>query len=33
MAGMKVKRLVNEPTAAAVFYANTQGAQGRAAFR
>lgn len=29
MAGMKVKRLVNEPTAAAVFYAHSQGVQGR----
>jgi molecular chaperone DnaK len=29
MAGMKVKRLVNEPTAAAVFYAHNQGVQGR----
>lgn len=29
MAGMKVKRLVNEPTAAAVYYAHTQGVQGR----
>jgi molecular chaperone DnaK len=29
MAGMKVKRLVNEPTAAAVYYAHTQGIQGR----
>jgi molecular chaperone DnaK len=29
MAGMKVKRLVNEPTAAAVYYAQTQNVQGR----
>ena len=29
MAGMKVRRLVNEPTAAAVYYAHTQGVQGR----
>ncbi len=29
MAGMRVKRLVNEPTAAAVYYAETQGVQGR----
>ena len=29
MAGMKVKRLVNEPTAAAVYYAHNQGVQGR----
>ena len=29
MAGMKVKRLVNEPTAAAVYYAKTQNVQGR----
>lgn len=29
MAGMKVKRLVNEPTAAAVYYAHSQGVQGR----
>jgi molecular chaperone DnaK len=29
MADMKVRRLVNEPTAAAVYYANTQGLQGR----
>lgn len=29
MAGMKVKRLVNEPTAAAVYYAQTQKVQGR----
>lgn len=29
MAGMRVKRLVNEPTAAAVYYAHTQGVQGR----
>jgi len=29
MAGMKVKRLVNEPTAAAVYYAHNQGIQGR----
>ncbi|MCB1224974.1 MAG: Hsp70 family protein [Verrucomicrobiales bacterium] len=28
MAGMKVKRLVNEPTAAAVYYAQTQGVKG-----
>jgi molecular chaperone DnaK len=29
MAGMKVRRLVNEPTAAAVYYAHSQGVQGR----
>jgi molecular chaperone DnaK len=29
MAGMKVRRLVNEPTAAAVYYAHNQGVQGR----
>ncbi len=29
MAGLKVKRLVNEPTAAAVYYAHTQGVKGR----
>lgn len=29
MAGLKVKRLVNEPTAAAVYYAHSQGVQGR----
>ncbi len=29
MAGMKVKRLVNEPTAAAVYYAHSQGVKGR----
>jgi molecular chaperone DnaK len=29
MAGMKVKRLVNEPTAAAVYYAHNQGVRGR----
>jgi molecular chaperone DnaK len=29
MAGLKVKRLVNEPTAAAVYYAQTQNVQGR----
>ncbi|MCE9519617.1 MAG: Hsp70 family protein [Verrucomicrobia bacterium] len=29
MAGMKVRRLVNEPTAAAVYYAQTQGVRGR----
>lgn len=29
MAGMRVRRLVNEPTAAAVYYAHTQGLQGR----
>lgn len=29
MAGLKVRRLVNEPTAAAVFYAHSQGVQGR----
>jgi len=29
MAGMKVKRLVNEPTAAAVYYAHNQGVKGR----
>ncbi len=29
MAGLKVRRLVNEPTAAAVYYAHTQGVQGR----
>ena len=29
MAGMKVRRLVNEPTAAAVYYAHGQGVQGR----
>lgn len=29
MAGMKVRRLVNEPTAAAVYYAHTQNVQGR----
>lgn len=29
MAGMRVKRLVNEPTAAAVYYAHSQGVQGR----
>jgi molecular chaperone DnaK len=29
MAGMKVKHLVNEPTAAAVYYAHSQGVQGR----
>ena len=29
MAGMKVRRLVNEPTAAAVFYAHSQGVKGR----
>ncbi len=29
MAGMKVRRLVNEPTAAAVYYAHTQGVKGR----
>ena len=29
MAGMKVRRLVNEPTAAAVYYAQTQNARGR----
>jgi molecular chaperone DnaK len=29
MAGMKVKRLVNEPTAAAVYYAQTQNVQGK----
>lgn len=29
MAGMKVRRLVNEPTAAAVYYAQTQGVHGR----
>lgn len=29
MAGMKVRRLVNEPTAAAVYYAHSQGVKGR----
>lgn len=29
MAGLKVRRLVNEPTAAAVYYAHNQGVQGR----
>jgi len=29
MAGLRVKRLVNEPTAAAVFYAHSQGVKGR----
>ncbi len=29
MAGLKVRRLVNEPTAAAVYYAHSQGVQGR----
>src|SRR6476646_9884711 len=29
MAGMKVRRLVNEPTAAAVYYAHNQGVRGR----
>lgn len=29
MAGIKVRRLVNEPTAAAVYYAHSQGVQGR----
>ena len=29
MAGLKVRRLVNEPTAAAVFYAHSQGVKGR----
>lgn len=29
MAGMTVRRLVNEPTAAAVYYAHTQGVKGR----
>ena len=29
MAGMKVKRLVNEPTAAAVYYAESQGVKGK----
>ena len=29
MAGMKVRRLVNEPTAAAIYYAHTQGVRGR----
>ncbi|HYF37078.1 MAG TPA: Hsp70 family protein, partial [Prosthecobacter sp.] len=29
MAGMRVKRLVNEPTAAAVYYAHAHGVQGR----
>lgn len=29
MAGMKVRRLVNEPTAAAVYYAHNQGVKGR----
>jgi molecular chaperone DnaK len=29
MAGMRVRRLVNEPTAAAVYYAHSQGVQGR----
>lgn len=29
MAGMKVRRLVNEPTAAAVFYAHSQGVRGK----
>ncbi len=29
LAGLKVRRIVNEPTAAALFYAHTQGIQGR----
>ena len=29
MAGMRIKRLVNEPTAAAVYYAHSQGVKGR----